>query len=105
MVAGIRHSSRHWLRCHQWGELRSAYVAPADTAAEVTRMCVLGGADFSTTKTLRRWSSWNALRCGVSEKQIRATAAGLVASGLRDVGYRYINIGARRSIKLATLAM
>lgn len=36
------------------------------------------------------WNSWNTFGCTITEEQIRAQADALVASGLRDVGYRYV---------------
>lgn len=49
------------------------------------------------------WNSWNRFGCDVSEGLIRETADALVSSGLRDAGYRYVNIddcwhGARDSL-------
>ena len=38
------------------------------------------------------WSSWNALRGGYTEATIRAQADAMVSSGMRDAGYRYVNI-------------
>ena len=38
------------------------------------------------------WNSWNKFGCNVSEQLIRETADAMVASGLRDAGYRYVNI-------------
>jgi alpha-galactosidase len=38
------------------------------------------------------WNSWNHFGCDVSERLIRETADALVASGLRDAGYRYVVI-------------
>jgi alpha-galactosidase len=38
------------------------------------------------------WNSWNKFACNVSEQLIRETADALVASGLRDAGYQYVNI-------------
>jgi alpha-galactosidase len=38
------------------------------------------------------WSSWNHFGCGVDEAIVRQTAAALVASGMRDAGYRYVNV-------------
>jgi len=38
------------------------------------------------------WSSWNTLRCDISEENIREVAAAIVQTGLRDAGYRYINL-------------
>lgn len=38
------------------------------------------------------WNSWNKFGCNVSEALIRQTADAMVASGMRDAGYRYIVI-------------
>lgn len=37
------------------------------------------------------WNSWNHFRCnGVNEAVVRAAADAMVASGMRDAGYRYV---------------
>lgn len=36
------------------------------------------------------WNSWNTFGCSISEDLIKKQADALVASGLRDVGYRYV---------------
>ncbi len=38
------------------------------------------------------WNSWNHFGCNISETLIRETADAMVATGMRDAGYRYINI-------------
>jgi len=38
------------------------------------------------------WNSWNRFACTVDEKLIRETADAMVASGMRDAGYQYVNI-------------
>ncbi|NML67873.1 glycoside hydrolase family 27 protein [Hymenobacter sp. RP-2-7] len=38
------------------------------------------------------WNSWNKFACNVDEKLIREVADALVASGLRDAGYTYLNL-------------
>lgn len=38
------------------------------------------------------WNSWNKFACNVDEKMIRHVADAMVASGMKDAGYRYINI-------------
>jgi alpha-galactosidase len=38
------------------------------------------------------WNSWNRFGCGIDERLIRETADALVSSGMRDAGYRYLNI-------------
>src|SRR3954467_6693618 len=38
------------------------------------------------------WNSWNKFGCDVNEALIRETADAMVASGMKDAGYLYINI-------------
>lgn len=38
------------------------------------------------------WSTWNTFRCDVNETLVLQAAKALVTSGLRDLGYRYVNI-------------
>ncbi len=38
------------------------------------------------------WNSWNKFACNVSEQLIRETADAMVANGMRDAGYVYVNI-------------
>ncbi len=38
------------------------------------------------------WNSWNCFRCDITEDAIRAVADAAVEIGLRDAGYRYINL-------------
>lgn len=38
------------------------------------------------------WSSWNTYRVGINDSLICRQADALVATGLRDAGYRYVNI-------------
>ncbi|GIL59411.1 hypothetical protein Vafri_14096 [Volvox africanus] len=38
------------------------------------------------------WNSWNYFRCNINETIIRQVADAIVASGLKDAGYRYVNI-------------
>ncbi len=38
------------------------------------------------------WNSWNRFGCDVGEELIRATADAMVASGMREAGYRYVVI-------------
>ncbi|XP_024519426.1 alpha-galactosidase [Selaginella moellendorffii] len=38
------------------------------------------------------WNSWNYFHCGINEEIIRATTDAIVSTGLRDVGYEYVNI-------------
>ncbi|KAA2247290.1 alpha-galactosidase [Solihabitans fulvus] len=38
------------------------------------------------------WNDWNAFGCGVDEQLVEQTADAMVSSGMRDAGYRYVNI-------------
>jgi alpha-galactosidase len=38
------------------------------------------------------WNSWNRFGCHIDEQLIRETADAMVRSGMRDAGYRYLNI-------------
>ena len=38
------------------------------------------------------WNDWNAFGCGVDEQLVEQTADTMVASGMRDAGYSYVNI-------------
>jgi alpha-galactosidase len=38
------------------------------------------------------WNSWNAFHTQIDEAKLRGSAQAIVDSGLRDLGYRYINI-------------
>ncbi len=38
------------------------------------------------------WNSWNKFGCHVSEQLIRETADAMVASGMKQAGYQYVNI-------------
>ena len=38
------------------------------------------------------WNSWNKFACNVNEQLVREIADAMVASGLKDAGYQYVNI-------------
>ncbi|MEJ2299161.1 MAG: alpha-galactosidase [Woeseiaceae bacterium] len=38
------------------------------------------------------WNSWNHFGCNIDEQLIRETADAIVASGLRDAGFEYVNL-------------
>ena len=46
----------------------------------------------ATSTPTMGWSSWNTYRVNISDSLIMAQADALVASGLADAGYRYVNI-------------
>jgi alpha-galactosidase len=49
------------------------------------------GDDLALTPPMG-WNSWNKFGCNVSEKLIEGAADALVASGMKDAGYRYVVI-------------
>ncbi|KAG2188449.1 hypothetical protein INT44_001202 [Umbelopsis vinacea] len=54
---------------------------------------VMGVIDPSLAKTPQMgWNSWNKYQCNVNETVIVNTANFMVSSGLKDLGYQYINI-------------
>jgi alpha-galactosidase len=50
-----------------------------------------GGTSLAQTPPMG-WNSWNKFACNVSEQLIRETADAVVATGMRDAGYQYVNI-------------
>ena len=38
------------------------------------------------------WNSWNTFACNIDEARIKAAADALVTSGMKDVGYQYVNV-------------
>ncbi len=60
---------------------------PSGLAAQVRRL------DDGLARTPPMgWNTWNKFGCNVSEQLIRETADAIVASGMRDAGYRYVVI-------------
>ncbi|MEP6898875.1 MAG: glycoside hydrolase family 27 protein [Rhodanobacter sp.] len=60
-------------------------------------LAVLPGASVQAATSIAAtppmgWNSWNHFAEKVSDKDIRATADAMVASGMRDAGYVYVNI-------------
>ncbi|MFZ0663421.1 MAG: glycoside hydrolase family 27 protein [Acidobacteriaceae bacterium] len=58
---------------------------------------VAGGAVYAQTETLAAtppmgWNSWNHFGAKVTDADVRAAADAMVASGMRDAGYVYINV-------------
>lgn len=48
--------------------------------------------DEKVTPPVMGWSSWNAFRVNISEDIIKKQADLLIEKGLKDVGYKYVNI-------------
>jgi alpha-galactosidase len=66
-------------------------------AAAAAALLALGGQAAAAPTTLAAtppmgWNSWNHFAAKIDDATIRAQADAMVSSGLRDAGYRYINI-------------
>src|ERR1700730_3711285 len=66
------------------------------TCALALRICVSANESMvdsrlATTPPMG-WNSWNKFGCQVNEQLIREVADSMVGSGMRDAGYKYINI-------------
>ena len=62
--------------------------ALADTTQEVVNKAPNG---LALTPPMG-WNSWNKFACNVNEQTVRDTADAMVASGMRDAGYKYVVI-------------
>lgn len=48
--------------------------------------------DNGLTKPVMGWSSWNCFKNNIDDKQLYEVAEALVKTGLKDAGYRYVNV-------------
>ena len=72
------------------GPAHAAKTAVADPLAAHGQWSV---PDFGDARTPPMgWNSWNAFYTDIDEAKILGAAQAIVATGLRDLGYRYINI-------------
>jgi alpha-galactosidase len=62
-------------------------LGPAPVAAQVRRL----EDGFARTPPMG-WNTWNKFACNVSERLIKEAADAIVASGMRDAGFRYVVI-------------
>jgi alpha-galactosidase len=51
-----------------------------------------GSSDIIAATPPMGWNSWNAFACDISEASIKAAADAIVQSGMKDVGYQYVNV-------------
>jgi len=51
-----------------------------------------GSSDIIAATPPMGWNSWNAFACDISETSIKAAADAIVQSGMKDVGYQYVNV-------------
>ena len=71
--------------------MRHLLCALAGAAALAATSTVTTAAVVAPTPPMG-WSSWNAVGCDVSEQLVRNVSAQLVALGLRELGYAYVNL-------------
>ncbi len=64
----------------------------APVSAETTQEVVNKAPNGLALTPPMGWNSWNKFACNVNEKTVRDTADAMVASGMRDAGYRYVVI-------------
>ena len=79
----------------------TVFPEPIEAVAGVTGAAVVDRAgksapsaeiDFAVEPPVMGWSSWNTYHVNISDTLIMRQADAMVAKGLKDVGYRYINI-------------
>ena len=75
------------MRRHGWAAALLALAAPVQAQPDTP----LADPALAATPPMG-WNSWNHYGCNIDEALIKRTADALVASGLRDAGYRYVNL-------------
>lgn len=76
-----------------WAALVAATLTAASLAAVPLTATPAAALDNGLALTPPMgWNDWNAFGCDVSEKLVEQTADKIVSSGLKDVGYQYVNI-------------
>jgi len=70
---------------------RHALFAVATVAAALAAAAAQAAPDVAATPPMG-WNSWNHFAAKVDDATVRAQADAMVKSGMRDAGYRYINI-------------
>ena len=83
------------------GEISGATAAPGEYHVSLAAENALGNAERMLTIRVgdqisltppMGWNSWNSWACSVDDAKVRASADAMVASGLADHGWTYINI-------------
>ena len=81
-------------------DLRLRFTFPHGVRMAIAAACLILGTapavaqkfdDIAQTPPMG-WNSWNHFGCNIDEKLIRATADAMVANGMRDAGYAYVNL-------------
>ncbi|GMG98945.1 hypothetical protein Nepgr_000785 [Nepenthes gracilis] len=80
----------------------AAYAASSASPVGGSSRARLDNAFFNSRRSLLRnglgltpqmgWNSWNHFGCNIDENLIRETADAMVARGLAELGYRYVNL-------------
>ncbi|CAB9519571.1 Probable alpha-galactosidase B [Seminavis robusta] len=70
--------------------LRAAFLALFLHASTITTTFALDNGLGLTP--VMGWNSWNKFACGINETLIHSIADALVSTGLRDLGYHYLNL-------------
>ena len=94
-VVGLFHwqTSRSACVCNAGWASAAGAVSPVAAAAPVAVGGGVGGsAGEGMPSPIMGWSSWNTYHVNISDSLIMRQADALVESGLKDAGYRYINI-------------
>jgi alpha-galactosidase len=71
--------------------LAAAYRPDVRPAAATTRVAESVANGLAPTPPMG-WNSWNRFGCRIDENLIKETADAMVSSGMRDAGYKYVNI-------------
>lgn len=73
-----------------------ALIVPAAAALPAAARPVPASAAPASPVTLplppMGWNDWNHFGCGITQQIVEQTADALVRTGLRDDGYRYVNV-------------
>ncbi|MFI9724258.1 NEW3 domain-containing protein [Streptomyces sp. NPDC052396] len=76
-----------------WAVLITAVLAAAPLTALPRTATPAAALDNHLARTPPMgWNDWNTFGCEVSDQLVRQTADKLISSGLRDAGYRHVNI-------------
>jgi alpha-galactosidase len=71
-------------------------LASSQVLAQGVTVRVAAGTPGKFTELAQRpqmgWNTWNTFACNISEKLIKDAADAMVANGMRDAGYVYVNI-------------
>jgi alpha-galactosidase len=80
------------LTCSVVAPVAVAAPTPAATTVPVSAATVSAVAETLAPTPPMGFNNWNAFGCDVSETLIKETADVIVSSGLKDLGYQYVNI-------------